>query len=261
MNIVKNIYSNIVSKFNSVKTKISTILSSTKEVIFEIFNKIKTSLGNVITKIVDGVKQKFNSLKNGITTIFTNIKNSVVNIFKNIKTNLVNIVSKMWSAIKSKFSALGTAMGNAISGAVKTAVNWILNKIETTINNFFKLINSGIDIINKIPEVNIKKLSMISIPKLARGGIVNQPTQAIIGEAGKEAVLPLENNTEWMDILAEKIATILGNNSSNTEPKQIIFQFEKTTSQFVRALKPKLDEESRRKGYKLVIVGGNNHNE
>lgn len=46
------------------------------------------------------------------------------------------------------------------------------------------------------------------VPKLAVGGIVNNPgrgVHAIIGEAGAEAVLPLENNTEWMDILAEKI--------------------------------------------------------
>ena len=41
---------------------------------------------------------------------------------------------------------------------------------------------------------------------LAKGGIVAQPTQAIIGEAGKEAVLPLENNTEWMYELARIIA-------------------------------------------------------
>ena len=46
------------------------------------------------------------------------------------------------------------------------------------------------------------------LPKLAVGGIVNNPgrgVHAIVGEAGAEAVLPLENNTEWMDILAEKI--------------------------------------------------------
>ena len=46
------------------------------------------------------------------------------------------------------------------------------------------------------------------LPKLAVGGIVNRPGKgvpAIIGEAGAEAVLPLENNTEWMDILADKI--------------------------------------------------------
>ena len=51
-------------------------------------------------------------------------------------------------------------------------------------------------------------LSVPQIPKLAVGGIVNRPGRgvpAIIGEAGAEAVLPLENNTEWMDILAEKI--------------------------------------------------------
>lgn len=46
------------------------------------------------------------------------------------------------------------------------------------------------------------------LPKLAVGGIVNRPGRgvpAIIGEAGAEAILPLENNTEWMDVLAEKI--------------------------------------------------------
>ena len=44
------------------------------------------------------------------------------------------------------------------------------------------------------------------MPKLARGGIVDAPTVALIGEAGREAVMPLENNTGWMDILADRIA-------------------------------------------------------
>ena len=51
-------------------------------------------------------------------------------------------------------------------------------------------------------------LKVPQIPKLALGGIVNRPGRgvpAIIGEAGAEAVLPLENHTEWMDVLADKI--------------------------------------------------------
>ena len=47
-----------------------------------------------------------------------------------------------------------------------------------------------------------------TLPKLARGGIVNNPRKGvplIAGEAGAEAILPLDNNTEWMDTLAEKI--------------------------------------------------------
>lgn len=46
------------------------------------------------------------------------------------------------------------------------------------------------------------------MPKLARGAIVNNPGRGvpvIAGEAGSEAILPLDNNTEWMDTLAEKI--------------------------------------------------------
>lgn len=42
---------------------------------------------------------------------------------------------------------------------------------------------------------------------MAKGGIISQPTQAIIGEAGKEAVVPLENNMEWLDLLANKLVS------------------------------------------------------
>ena len=47
------------------------------------------------------------------------------------------------------------------------------------------------------------------IPMLAKGGVVNSPTLAMIGEAGKEAVIPLENNTAWINELAGKISTIM----------------------------------------------------
>jgi SLT domain-containing protein len=50
-------------------------------------------------------------------------------------------------------------------------------------------------------------ISVPQIPKLAKGGIVDEATLAMIGERGKEAVIPLENNTAWMDILAEKLAS------------------------------------------------------
>ena len=43
------------------------------------------------------------------------------------------------------------------------------------------------------------------IPKLATGGVVNQATTAVIGEAGKEAVMPLERNTGWIAQLSQQI--------------------------------------------------------
>lgn len=47
------------------------------------------------------------------------------------------------------------------------------------------------------------------VPMLAKGGIVDNPTLAMVGEAGKEAVIPLENNTGWIKELAEKISSIM----------------------------------------------------
>lgn len=47
------------------------------------------------------------------------------------------------------------------------------------------------------------------VPMLAKGGIVNGATLAMIGENGKEAVMPLENNTGWINQLAEKLNAIM----------------------------------------------------
>ena len=53
---------------------------------------------------------------------------------------------------------------------------------------------------------------------MATGGIVTRSTFANIGEAGKEAVLPLENNTGWMDVLADRIA------ERNSAPSKIVLK-------------------------------------
>ena len=64
----------------------------------------------------------------------------------------------------------------------------------------------GASILGATPFSSLPTISVPEIPELATGGIVNRATQAIIGEAGKEAVLPLERNTGWMDMLAERLA-------------------------------------------------------
>lgn len=53
-------------------------------------------------------------------------------------------------------------------------------------------------------------------PAFAKGGIVDSPTYALIGEQGREAVIPLENNTEWIDMLAEKLSIKIGGLGAGT---------------------------------------------
>ena len=57
-------------------------------------------------------------------------------------------------------------------------------------------------------------LSQKYVPMLAKGGIVDSPTLAMIGEDGSEAVVPLKNNTEWIHNLAEKLNEIMSKDFS-----------------------------------------------
>src|SRR5690606_12056720 len=76
-------------------------------------------------------------------------------------------------------------------------------------NGFIRNINKAIGLINKIPGVNISTITPLSIPKLATGGMIDQPTLAMVGEAGKEAVLPIDKDrgamTQIANMLAEKM--------------------------------------------------------
>lgn len=92
-------------------------------------------------------------------------------------------------------------------------------------------------------EASVAKAS--SIPKLARGGIVNRPTQAIIGEAGREAVIPLENNTEWIDELADKIG----------KKSDVKITFNGSLAQLGRVLNPVITQDNKRIGTRRITGG------
>ena len=182
----------------------------------------------------NGIKAAWGAVANWFSGIWQSIKNifaSVGSWFKNLFTdawkNIKNVFASwgeffggLWDTIKEKFSSLGTSIGNAIGGAVKAGINGVISLIENTINGAIGLINGGIDLINLLPGVRIGYVPTLSLPRLAKGGITSGPTTALIGEAGKEAVLPLENNTEWMNVLADKIA-----NRSNT-PSRIVLMLD-----------------------------------
>jgi hypothetical protein len=98
------------------------------------------------------------------------------------------------------FSGIAQLMGDTVTRK--------LNAFIDAINVMIKAINKFKD---KIPwGSKIKDIPTIKPIKLATGGITTGSTYANIGEAGKEAVLPLERNTGWMDMLASRLAGQIG---------------------------------------------------
>ena len=172
-----------------------------------LFNGIRAGIariGKVCSEVWNAIKGVFASADVWLENKFGDAWIKVKNKFSQWKS----FFSGLWETIKNTFTNIGTNIAEAISGAVKSGINGVISKIESTMNRGVRLINGAIGLINKIPGVSVGTISTLSLPRLARGGIVNRPGRgvpAIIGEAGAEAVLPLENNTEWMDILADKI--------------------------------------------------------
>lgn len=125
---------------------------------------------------------------------------------------------KTFSDVGTFFTGIGKSIADAVSKAFKSGLNGVIGLIENKINQAIGIINGAITLINKLPGVSVRKVGKISLPRLAEGGIVTDSIIANIGERGKEAVLPLENNTEWMDVLAERIA------ARNDTPTKVILQ-------------------------------------
>lgn len=212
--VLKVIWDTIVAIFQGIWDGIVAIFTPLGEWFATRWNDITTALANVGTWFTDMFQKAWNGLTgifanigtwfgerwNDVTnalanvatwfgTIFTSAYNAVVNAFSTIGS----FFSGVWNTVKSIFVNAGQMVGSAVGGAFRSAVNAVLGTIENVVNGFIGMINGVIGMINKIPGVSLGSIGYVSLPRLARGGIVDSPTVAMIGEAGKEVVMPLEN--------------------------------------------------------------------
>ena len=185
------------------------------------WNEIKIVLGKVGSWIYDHIIKPigdfFTNLWNGIVNglkwavdLIKNAFNNVVNFFRNIVSNIINL-----------FREIGVKVGDVISGAFKGVVNGVLWAVENILNTPIRTINSLIRTINKIPGINIGTLGEFRLPRLAKGGIINQPGRgipvgsAIGGERGQEGVIPL-TDSQQMALLGEAIGRYITINANIT---------------------------------------------
>jgi len=196
--------------------------------LFGIYGEYATVMYDIASYIVGGIKQGLINKWVEITTWFND------NIAPKLtKTYWTEKLIAMKDGIKKAF----TDTFNGVIDIVERAVNFIVDKLNTLhwdlpdwVEERFGISGFGFN------------LNRLSIPRLAKGGIAYQPTQAIIGDAGREAVLPLDRNTEWMEDLAEMIS----------QNQSININFEGNLSQLARVLNPAIKKEQRRTGARLI---------
>ena len=191
----------------------------------EIYNKfIQPVVMNLIDKLAPAWSYISSLIIGVLGSIIATISDVVKGVLK-VLGGLIDFITgvftgnwkKAWNGIKSIFKGVF----DGLVGIFKLPINLIIDGLNAFISGINK-----VKIPDWVPVVGGKGFSIPKIPKLASGGIVEDPTLAMIGEKGKEVVLPIERNTGWIDQLADK----LGDKVSGSEnPIQFVVKIGEDT--------------------------------
>ncbi len=233
----------ISSAIEKVKDTITNVISKIKEVWGNVWGSIKATASNIWDGIKSRITDTINGIKTGISTALNTIKTIWNNIWTSLKTTVTNIFNGIWKTIKGVINSILGGIEGMANGVIKG-----INKVIGAMNGLKFDVPDWVPVMGgKTFGFDIKELSEVKIPRLANGGITTGSTLANIGEAGREAVLPLENNTGWMDDLANKLASKLPTYGT---PSTIVMEVD--GKEFAHLSLPYLDSESKRIGVSLV---------
>lgn len=186
------------------------------------------SAWNGIKSAWNGAKTFFSGIWKSVTGVFGNVGGWFKSKFSSAWSSVKSVFSGwgsffggLWTKIKSKFSSMGSALGKSMGNAAKTALNKVLAAVEKAINKGIGLINGAIGVINKLPGVNVGKVSKVSFPRLARGGVLERGQVGLLEGTGAEAVVPLEHNRAWLSRVAEDLHDLQGGNTYHGDNQQI----------------------------------------
>ena len=189
-----------------------------------IFDNIIKPVGNFFSDMWDGFKTKASQAWDGVKSIFGKVADFFGEKF-----------GEAWQRVKDIFSTGGKVFDGIKEGierAFTSTVNAIIRGINKVVSIPFSNLNDVLDTLRNIEilgmnpfEDLIGNIAIPSIPELARGGIVNGRA-FIAGEAGEEAIIPLENNTAGL----KKIAALLSSEMGMQKTENITYTFNQTNN-------------------------------
>lgn len=263
---------------------IQSVIKYLKDPSFENFGKVLTGIGLIIAGIAIAFGAWPVAIAGALVAIigiivsnWEKIKNFALGIGQWIEENfgllgeIINVSIKdglsafevLFGGVKQIFDGIIQIAKGDLAGGLKTIfagiVNVIVGALNVMINALNVLISPARALIIAFGKVtgknwNMSNIKIPSIPKvrLEKGAIVNNPRRGVdvnVGENGAEMMLPLENNTEWMDTLADKIASRTGGD------RPLNIKATGTLSQLIRLLKLELDKEDDRRGGSMIKGG------
>lgn len=224
-NLWQGICDTVKSVWNGIKDFLSNLWNGILNIVKTIFNAIATFFSNVWNNIRGTVLAVWTGIKITISTVITNIKDKISTVLNNIKTVWNNIWTTIGNVVKN--------IWNGIWSGIKSVINSILGGIEGFVNGTIKGINKLLSGISKVANavgslIGLNpislQLSTISIPRLAKGGVLTEATTVLAGEysgakTNPEIVTP-------QNIMRDTFEDVLSDfNSGNGQPVHITIQY------------------------------------
>ena len=194
--------------FDMVFAAIRGIIELADKTICERVNNIREFFRN-LGEWMEGTfgfkwKNVFETVKNAVKA-FRDYMGPIINSLEVVFLGLTSFISgvfsnnwrRAWFGVRQIFEGIVSGLRNIF----KAPLNFMIDGINKFLSGIGK-----IKIPDWVPGVGGKGFSIPKIPRLAKGGIVSASTIANIGEAGTEAVIPLQRNTQGLDMIAEKIS-------------------------------------------------------
>lgn len=204
------------------------------EKIKDITSKAVTAVKNWFSEMYSGMKEKFESMKQKATEIFENIKQTISSKVQAAK----DLASAAFLTLKAKIISPITEAKNKVVEVFGNIYSTIKGKIESArdvvdsavkkIKGFFPLSIGKIFSNLKIPKISVSggkapygiagkgSLPSFDVKWNAKGAIFNKPTVLPtieglqgFGEAGAEAVIPLDSLYDRMDRILDKMDALM----------------------------------------------------
>lgn len=183
----------------------------------ETFRKIVIAAWNAVKKTVIGV---WNGIKSAGLAVFNVLKSAVktyIAVYKAIFTTIWKVTKavfdKATGIVKSAFAVIkgifnkGKDVFGSVFDTMHDSAKTIFNAIASLWNNTVGKLSFHAP--SWVPGLGGKGFDVPDIPMMAEGGIVTQPTIAMIGEAGPEAVIPLSGGGMTVRIVDSNLGLVM----------------------------------------------------
>ncbi|MCD0139210.1 phage tail tape measure protein [Streptococcus agalactiae] len=253
-----NIVTTATTAWSNFTAWLSGLWSSVVSTGQSLWSSFTSSLSNIFSSLITGAQSLWSSFTSTLSNLWSGLVSTGSNLFNNLSSTISGIFNGILSTASNIWNSIKSTISNAIDGA-KNAVSNGVNAIKNLFNFQIKWPHIPLPHFRVSGSANpldwLKGgLPSIGIDWYAKGGIMTKPTlfgmngnRAMVGgEAGAEAILPLNKST--LGAIGQSIANTMNtSNNINVNFSGVTIREEADLNRLANVVGNRIAEELQRK--------------